>query len=171
MKNLHIFTDGSTYPKNPGSGGIGFVLYYKDRFDNEHIKTIGLPVGKSITNNKAESLAVFTALSSLKEKCKVHLVTDSQYVIYGIQRIIRKRELLETNTDVWNLIRSALKENGHEIYLQKVTAHSGEDNFLTKLNKLADKLASYSARTGKEFSNIYFDVSSAYDDRPTKSKD
>jgi len=171
MKNVYIFTDGSTYPTNPGRGGIGFVLFYKDSFENEYIRSVGLPLGNNTTNNYAESIAVLTALHQLKRLCKISLITDSQYVIYGMKRILQpnKKGLLETNITIWQDIKNYLKDSGHEIRLQKVTAHSGENNIITQMNKLADKLAGYSARTGKKFDRFYYDPADAYDDRPTKT--
>ena len=73
MKEVTIYTDGAC-SGNPGPGGWGAILRYG-------------PVVKEMsggepetTNNRMELTGVITALSALKEPCRVTLYTDSQYV-------------------------------------------------------------------------------------------
>ena len=69
MKNVTIYTDGAC-SGNPGPGGFGCVLIY-----NGHEKRIS-GGERETTNNRMELTAVITALSALKEPCRVELISD-----------------------------------------------------------------------------------------------
>ena len=83
LKKIEIFTDGSCLG-NPGAGGIGIVLRYK-----QHQKEVSQGY-KLTTNNRMELLAAITALNLLKEPCAVTLYSDSQYLRKGITEWIQK---------------------------------------------------------------------------------
>lgn len=78
-KKVEIFTDGAC-SGNPGPGGWGAVLRYngieKELCGGE----------KSTTNNRMELTAAIMALSALKMPCDVTLVSDSKYLIDGLQK-------------------------------------------------------------------------------------
>ena len=80
-KQIEIFTDGSCLG-NPGAGGIGVLLRYK-----QHEKSLSKGYFLT-TNNRMELLAVIEALNSLKEPCDIHLYSDSQYMKNGITQWI-----------------------------------------------------------------------------------
>ena len=68
-----IYTDGSSR-NNPGSGGYGVVLKYKN-YRKEFSKGF-----KKTTNNRMELLAVIISLESLKNiRCDISLYSDSKY--------------------------------------------------------------------------------------------
>lgn len=74
---INIFTDGSCLG-NPGPGGFGVILKYKDVYKE-------LSGGfKNTTNNRMELLAVIKALEAIKLPCKINIHTDSQYVCKAI---------------------------------------------------------------------------------------
>ena len=78
-KEVTVFTDGAC-SGNPGPGGWGAVLRYKG-----HEKELsGGEAGT--TNNRMELTALIRALEQLKEPCLVHVYSDSQYVINGLQK-------------------------------------------------------------------------------------
>lgn len=79
--SVTVYSDGSCYP-NPGPGGFGAVIDWGDREQ----QIIG--GSRQTTNNQMEMLAIIMALEEvLKEGSqKVEVVTDSQYVVYGITR-------------------------------------------------------------------------------------
>ena len=79
LKKVDIYTDGSC-KFNPGPGGWGAVLVYGGR---EKEISGGEP---ETTNNRMELTAVIEALRALKEPCKVHLCSDSKYVIDGLEK-------------------------------------------------------------------------------------
>ncbi|MDX9743837.1 MAG: ribonuclease HI [Arcobacteraceae bacterium] len=77
MKKIHLYSDGSSLG-NPGPGGWGTILKYKDT-----IKELsgGNP---HTTNNIMELTGVVEGLKSLKEPCDVEVISDSKYVVQGI---------------------------------------------------------------------------------------
>ncbi|CAM5224416.1 ribonuclease H [Alishewanella longhuensis] len=77
QKNVVIYTDGSCLG-NPGPGGYGTILLYK-----QHRKELSGGF-RLTTNNRMELLAAIIGLESLKDQCQVELTTDSQYVRLGI---------------------------------------------------------------------------------------
>jgi len=77
MKKISLFCDGSSLG-NPGAGGYCAILRYGDV---EKIVSGGMA---NVTNNQMELLAVIEGLAALKEPCDVTLISDSSYVIKGI---------------------------------------------------------------------------------------
>jgi ribonuclease HI len=77
MKKIHLFSDGSSLG-NPGPGGWGTILRYKNA-----IKELsgGAP---NTTNNIMELTGVVEGLKALKEPCNIEIVSDSKYVVQGI---------------------------------------------------------------------------------------
>ena len=79
MKKVIIYTDGAC-SGNPGPGGWGAILRYKD---TEKEISGG---EKMTTNNRMELTAVISALELLKESCEVELYSDSKYVIDALSQ-------------------------------------------------------------------------------------
>lgn len=77
MKKINLYSDGSSLG-NPGPGGWGTILEY-----NGHTKEFsgGNPM---TTNNQMELQGVIEGLKRLKEPCKVHIISDSKYVVQAI---------------------------------------------------------------------------------------
>lgn len=133
---VSIYTDGACRG-NPGPGGWGAVLRYgsteKELYGGE----------AATTNNRMELTAVIRALQALKRPCKVHLTTDSQYVIKGIREWMpgwkrrgwknsAKKTVL--NIDLWQQLDKLVAL--HEIDWEWVRGHSGHPE-----NERADALA------------------------------
>src|SRR4030042_5545025 len=78
LKKVVIFTDGACLG-NPGPGGYGVVLLY-----GEHRRELSGGFRRT-TNNRMEILAAIAGLSALKEKCRVLLYSDSQYLVNAIE--------------------------------------------------------------------------------------
>ena len=136
IKYIEIFTDGAC-KGNPGVGGWGAILIYKD-----HVKEISGFTLES-TNNIMELTAVIKALNSLKEQCHVILTTDSNYVKDGITDWINTWKLNGwktankkpvKNKDLWIKLDSLSKK--HIIDWKWVKGHSGH-----LYNERADQLA------------------------------
>ena len=136
LKYVEVFTDGAC-KGNPGIGGWGSILIYKD-----NVKEIS---GNNIntTNNIMELTAVIKALESLKEQCHVVLTTDSNYVKDGITDWIKTWKLngwktankkAVKNQELWKKLE-AISEK-HIIEWRWVKGHSGHPG-----NEHADKLA------------------------------
>ena len=123
---VEIFTDGAC-SGNPGIGGWGAILRYKDTQKE-------LSGGElSTTNNRMELTAVIEALRALKRPCNISLYTDSKYVMNGITewlenwkqnnwRTSNKKSDVK-NVDLWQEL-DALRA-GHEIRWIWVKGHNG----------------------------------------------
>ncbi|PSU20962.1 ribonuclease HI [Photobacterium phosphoreum] len=141
MKQVEIFTDGSCLG-NPGPGGYGAVLRYK-----QHEKELNGGYLMT-TNNRMELLAAIMGLASLKQPCSVDLTTDSQYVRQGITQWIHnwKKRGWQTadkkpvkNADLWQQLDQETQR--HQVQWHWVKGHAGHPE-----NERCDVLA----RTGAE---------------------
>ena len=132
-----IFTDGAS-SGNPGPGGWGAIILRPDGW----VKELG-GGEKLTTNNRMELTAVIEALSTLNEKEKTQVYTDSQYVIRGIKEWVglwQKRNWSNkdgeevANQDLWKeLIELVAVRNIEWSY---VPGHSGVPG-----NERADEIA------------------------------
>ena len=134
--SVEIFTDGAC-SGNPGPGGWGAILRYQGT-EKE------LSGGETeTTNNRMELMAAIAGLIALTRPCAVKLVTDSQYVMKGIQewmpnwkkrnwRTANKKPVL--NIELWQQLDGLVAQ--HEIEWEWVKGHSGHPE-----NELADQLA------------------------------
>ena len=79
MEKVIIYTDGAC-SGNPGPGGWGTILFYKDNkkeiWGNK----------ENTTNNVMELTAVIEGLKMLKFPCEVDLYSDSAYVVNGFDK-------------------------------------------------------------------------------------
>jgi len=98
LKKITLFSDGSALG-NPGPGGYGAILRYGDK---ERIIRGG---EAHTTNNRMELLGVIEGLRALKEPCDVTIISDSSYVIKGINEWLEgwiKRNFAKVkNPDLW----------------------------------------------------------------------
>jgi len=152
LPQVIIYTDGAC-TGNPGPGGYGVVLIYKDRR-----KELSRGFRKT-TNNRMELMALIAALKTLREKCEVTLYTDSRYVADSInqgwakrwqaqdwKRSKRERAL---NPDLWEQLLDLLSE--HSIEVKWLRGHAG-----TPENERADSLAVQVIKSGPlEIDHVY----------------
>lgn len=140
MSQVHIWTDGSTTPSNPGPGGYSAVLV----FENGGIKSYGRYVTQDTTNNAMETMAILLGIRAAKaEETVPDLIvfhTDSQYVVYGMQRIEKSRVLLSSNRDIWEIVKA--EAEGLNIQTMKTEGHNGD-----QFNESAHDIAYYCAST------------------------
>jgi len=98
LKTITLFSDGSALG-NPGPGGFGAILRFGD------VEKIVSGGEKHTTNNRMELLGVIEGLRALKEPCKVTVISDSSYVIRGINEWLEnwvKRNFAKVkNPDLW----------------------------------------------------------------------
>jgi len=139
MKNIILFSDGSSLG-NPGPGGYGTILRYgeveKELRGGE----------KHTTNNRMELLAVIKGLEALKEPCNVTIVSDSSYVIKGINEWLSgwvKRNFAKVkNPDLW---QEYLRVSApHNITGEWVRGHDGHPE-----NERCDQMAREEAEKQK----------------------
>ncbi|HWP80121.1 MAG TPA: ribonuclease HI [Candidatus Acidoferrum sp.] len=151
MKQVEIYTDGAC-SGNPGPGGYGAILRYGGR-ERE------LSGGRRLTtNNRMELLAAITALSALKEPCKVTLYSDSSYLVSGMEkgwaegwqrRGWKKADGAPAlNPDLWGKLLELCK--AHSVNYVWVRGHA-ENAF----NNRCDALAVAGAATASEPDEVY----------------
>ena len=137
MKNITIYTDGAC-SFNPGPGGWGVVLIYKD------IKKELSGGEKETTNNRMELTAVIKGLQALKEPCNVDIYSDSAYIVNAFKndwitawqlnnwRTSSKQAV--ANKDLWQILLHLLSV--HKVVWHKVKGHADND-----FNNRCDELA------------------------------
>ncbi len=140
LKQITLYCDGSSLG-NPGPGGYGGILQYQ-----ENRKTYSGGEAHT-TNNRMELLGVIEGLRMLKEPCKVHIVSDSSYVVKAInewlQGWVKKDFAKVKNVDLWQAYIEAAKV--HTIKASWVKGHAGH-----KENEECDLLARAEAEKFKE---------------------
>lgn len=135
-----IYTDGSSLG-NPGPGGYGVVLKYKD------LRKEMSQGYRSTTNNRMELLAVITGLQTLKKpNTPVTVYSDSKYVIDSVEKgwlwgWIKKGFKGKKNKDLWMQFAEIYKV--HRVQFQWVKGHAGIPE-----NERCDQLAVQAAESG-----------------------
>ncbi|WP_350494240.1 ribonuclease HI [Thermoanaerobacterium sp. R66] len=137
MPEVIIYTDGAC-SGNPGPGGWGAILIYKDT-----VKEIS-GYEENTTNNRMELTAAIEALKMLKRPCKVNLYSDSSYLINAFNQKwidnwlkkgwIKSDKTPVENKDLW--LKLLDLSSIHQIKWIKVKGHA--DN---EYNNRCDKLA------------------------------
>ncbi len=140
MKKITLFSDGSALG-NPGPGGYGVIL----RFGDKEREISGGDI--HTTNNRMELLGVIEGLRALKEPCAVDVISDSSYVVKGINEWlgnwIKKDFKNIKNPDLWRDYIAVSK--GHKINAIWVRGHDGHVE-----NERCDILAKNEAQKIKE---------------------
>lgn len=126
MKEVWIYSDGAC-SGNPGPGGWGAILRY-----GEHTKEICGGEAQT-TNNRMELTAVLRALSMLKEPCRVHLVSDSKYVLDALSKgwvwgwkkkgWIKSDKKPALNVDLWEQLLPHISR--HDMVYEWIKGHAG----------------------------------------------
>lgn len=137
MKEVTIYSDGAC-SGNPGPGGYGTILSCNGRKKE-------LSGGyRRTTNNRMELMGAIAGLEALREPCRVTMVTDSRYVVDGIEKgwarrwkangWMRNRKEPAVNVDLWERLLAALDK--HEVRFNWVRGHNGHPE-----NERCDRLA------------------------------
>ncbi len=140
MKKITLFSDGSALG-NPGPGGFGTILRYGKS------EKILFGSASHTTNNRMELLGVIEGLYALKEPCEVDVISDSSYVIKGINEWLKgwiKRDFKQVkNPDLWK--RYIEVSQLHKINGIWVRGHDGHTE-----NERCDKIAKEAAQKEKD---------------------
>lgn len=134
MKEVTIVCDGSSLgngkgdPRAAAVAVLGFKGYWK---------AIGEYLGAA-TNQQAEIAAATLGLASLKESCKVKLLSDSRYVVETMSSGWKRK----TNHEWWAKLDKAAAK--HDIEWKWVKGHSGH-----QVQEVADKAARAIAELGR----------------------
>ncbi|MBD3823152.1 MAG: ribonuclease HI [Epsilonproteobacteria bacterium] len=144
MKRITLFSDGSSLG-NPGPGGYAAILKF-----GEHEKVI-VGADSHTTNNRMELLGVIEGLKALKEPCEVLVVSDSSYVVKGINEWldgwVKKGFKNVKNPDLWLEYIDAA--NSHAIKAEWVRGHNGHPE-----NERCDLLAKEEAERVKKIKEM-----------------
>lgn len=145
MKKINLYSDGSSLG-NPGPGGYGTILEF-----NGHKKELSGGEDNT-TNNRMELMGVIEGLRALKESCDVHIISDSTYVVKGINEWLSSwikngwkssTKKPVKNDDLWKEYVEVSKN--HKIYASWVRGHDGHEE-----NERCDILAKEFAQKIKE---------------------
>ena len=141
-KNVTIYTDGACIG-NPGPGGYCAVLLY-----HGHRRELSGGYRRT-TNNRMEMMAAIVGLEALKEKCKVTLYSDSEYLVKAVTKgwarrwrangWKRSKRAKVLNPDLWKKLLRLCEH--HEVQFSWVKGHAG-----TLENVRCDELAMEAAR-------------------------
>lgn len=146
MQEVWLYSDGSSRG-NPGAGGYGTILRFTDSRGVSHEREYseGFP---DTTNNRMELMGVIRGFEELNKPCRVHVVTDSQYVVNAFNKgwIIswQKHDWKGSdkkpvkNIELWQRLLKTLA--GHEYSFEWVRGHAGHPE-----NERCDHLATKAA--------------------------
>ena len=136
-KKVYIYTDGAC-SGNPGKGGWGAILVYKN-----HRKEIS-GADANTTNNKMELTAMIKALEMLREPCEVEAYTDSKYLCDSINNgwaeswqknsWMKKDKKPALNAELWEKLLDLTQK--HNVTINWVKGHAGHPE-----NERCDALA------------------------------
>jgi ribonuclease HI len=141
VKKVQLITDGACLG-NPGPGGWAAIL----RHGPSKKEVYGCE--SHTTNNRMELKAAIEGLRTLKEKCDVEVITDSEYVKNGITQWItawKKRNWMTSakkavvNRDLWEELDDQAAR--HQMKWSWTKGHASHED-----NNRADELASLAAR-------------------------
>ena len=147
MEKVIIYTDGAC-SGNPGPGGWGAILMYKDT------KKEISGAKNNTTNNVMELTAALEGLRMLKFPCEVELYSDSAYLVNGFSqgwiynwqknnwKTSDKKDV--KNKELWQELYSLTKT--HDVTFNKVKGHA--DN---EFNNRCDEMA---VAESKKFTRI-----------------
>ena len=138
---VRLFTDGAC-SGNPGPGGWAYILQHPA--SGKIIDASGAEA--ATTNNRMELSGAIEGLASLRRRCRVELVTDSEYVGKGLRDWMpkwkaqgwRRKEGKSfkpvVNLDLWQRLDGLLA--GHEVTVAMVLGHNGHPE-----NEACDRMA------------------------------
>lgn len=133
MKSVTIVCDGSSLGNGRGEtraaavAVLGFKGYWK---------AFGEYLGNA-TNQQAEIAAATIGLKQLREPCRVHVLSDSKYVVETMIGNFRKK----TNHEWWSRLEKAADQ--HNIIWEWTKGHAGHE-----IQEIADKAARQIAAAG-----------------------
>ncbi len=163
-KEVVIFCDGSSL----GNGAAGAraaavaLLNFRDVW-----RAVGRYLGEA-TNQQAEIAAATLGLETLKEPCRVHLITDSRYVVETMTGRFRRK----ANLDWWQKLDEAARQ--HRIRWEWTKGHAGraaqeavdgaarriaalgrvDESFLSEAAQAVNMLSAAQANAGNDAVNL-----------------
>lgn len=133
MKEVTIVCDGSSLGNGRGATRAAAVAVLGFR---GYWRAFGEYLGNA-TNQQAEIAAAWVGLKTLREPCKVKVLTDSRYVVETMTGNFRKK----ANLDWWAKLDKAAEK--HQIKWEWTKGHAGHE-----IQEIADKMARKVAELG-----------------------
>lgn len=139
-QKVELFCDGACLG-NPGPGGWAFLLRIQATSGAKEKEGAGAE--PDTTNNRMELTAALRGLEALTRPCRVRIVSDSQYVLKGLDTWMdgwKRRDWRKAdghpvlNSDLWRALD--LQRQTHAIETQWVRGHAGHPE-----NERVDQLA------------------------------
>ncbi len=143
---VELYCDGACLG-NPGPGGWGCLLRVRTAEGTREKEASGAE--PETTNNRMELMAAIRGLELLTQPCLVELISDSQYVVKGIQTWLKdwKRRGWKKadgkpvlNADLWQSLDTQLAR--HHVEARWVRGHAGHAE-----NERVDHLANEAAHS------------------------
>lgn len=123
------YTDGSCNNLSPNhEGGVAYIVLHNGEEITRRSKSL-----KNTTNNRAEMLAIISAVNFCPKGAKVNIYTDSRYSIF----CFAERKKLKEDTKNKDLIlkyREVAK--GKNVCFEWIRGHNGD-----KYNEIVDEMA------------------------------
>ena len=142
-------TDGS-FSRQTGRAGYAYVLNPADR----ETSAVNGRVWGNQSNNRAELCAVVALVEGTEYAVPlpggvhgpdIHLLTDSMYVVFGIQKLrsLMDADFAETmHADLWRTLARHMFTKGRQFSaITHVRSHTENDDWHSQLNSLADEQA------------------------------
>jgi ribonuclease HI len=142
-KSVTIFCDGSSLGNGQAqtrAAGVA-LLGYRGVW-----RAVGAYLGEA-TNQQAEIAAAALGLETLREPCRVRLVTDSRYVVETMSGRFRRK----SNPDWWARLDAAARP--HNIIWEWARGHAGH-----VIQEAADKAARRIAALGRVDESVLQDA-------------
>ncbi len=134
MKQVMIVCDGSSLGNGRGSPRAAAAALLE--FQNQR-RLVGEYLG-SATNQQAEIVAACLGLETLKEPCRVHLISDSKYLVQTMTGHYRRK----ANPEFWKRLDRASAH--HNVTWEWTRGHAGHE-----LQEKCDRAARLIAGSGK----------------------
>lgn len=138
-----VFTDGSCITNPNGNKTAGFAYYIPSLDRKINVKIENPP----LTNNRAELLAILTAIQEFPVCSKIEIVTDSRYSILVftspniLQTIHNSKPIIN-----YDLVSQAVAlTTQYDLKFRYIKAHTGKSDFYSQGNSIVDQLARESA--------------------------
>lgn len=144
---IDIYTDGSCRAHKSKKGGWAYLTL----INGELIGTVS-GMAENTTNQRMELTAVIKALSSLNTKDKIHIYTDSAYVVNCIHKQWYVKWIANdwrgangtkvSNKDLWEQLLSLLKDRNVEF--THIYGHGKNENERHNIyNNTVDRAANF----------------------------
>jgi ribonuclease HI len=146
VKQVRIYCDGSSLGNGqdtPRAAAVA-LLGYRDVW-----RAVGCYLGAA-TNQQAEIAAATIGLELLREPCRVHLLTDSRYVVETMAGRFKRK----ANHDWWARLDRAA--DAHRINWEWIKGHAGQ-----VAQEAVDKAARKIAALGRVDENVLREASDA----------